>query len=185
MNIASVFRITEKATFLDPVSDPLSRTLRKVLDGTAVDGLLRGEWLDHPVHPVAASATAGFWSGAVLLDVLGKNPDAARTLIGAGLVTAPTALITGWSDWSVLDSRQRRVGMIHAGTNVVALNLFLASYRRRAKDAEGTEPDATAKALALGGVAMAGLGGALGGHLAYAMGANMSGGGLTSRLLSR
>ncbi|MGN7135012.1 DUF2231 domain-containing protein [Rhodococcoides corynebacterioides] len=177
MDLIALFRPFEKASLLDRVSDPVAARLRSVLSDTPVDGLLRGTFVGHPMHPIMAYSSVGLWSSAVFLDVTGRNPDAARTLLGTGLVTAPTALVTGWATWSTLTREQRRVGLVHASTNAVAIGLFAASYKRRAA-AASTEveaaPDATAKALALAGVAVAGLGGALGGHLGYNMGAGVS-----------
>lgn len=183
MDLTALFRPFEKASLLDRVSDPVAARLRSVLSDTPVDGLLRGTFVGHPMHPIMAYSSVGLWSSAVFLDVTGRSPDAARTLIGAGLVTAPTALATGWATWSTLTREQRRVGLIHASTNAVAIGLFTASYKRRAATAATApgvaveavpEPDATAKALALAGFAVAGLGGALGGHLGYNMGAGVS-----------
>ena len=174
MNLTALFQPFEKASFLDPVSDAISGRLRSVLEGTPVDGLLRGTFVGHPMHPIMAYSSVGLWSSAVFLDLTGGNGAASRRLIGAGLVTAPTALVTGWATWSTLNEQQRRVGLVHAGTNAVALTLFAASYKRRAKDPVASPPDTTSKALALAGFAVAGLGGALGGHLGYNMGAGVS-----------
>ncbi|MBY6362881.1 DUF2231 domain-containing protein [Rhodococcoides corynebacterioides] len=179
MDLTALFRPFEKASLLDRVSDPVAARLRSVLSDTPVDGLLRGTFVGHPMHPIMAYSSVGLWSSAVFLDVTGRSPDAARTLLGAGLVTAPTALVTGWATWSTLTREQRRVGLVHASTNAVAIGLFAASYKRRAAAAAAsteveTAADATAKALALAGFAVAGLGGALGGHLGYNMGAGVS-----------
>lgn len=194
MDLTALFRPFEKASLLDRVSDPVAARLRSVLSDTPVDGLLRGTFVGHPMHPIMAYSSVGLWSSAVLLDVTGRSPDAARTLLGAGLLTAPTALVTGWATWSTLTREQRRVGLVHASTNAVALGLFAASYKRRVAAVPVTSaapaapaapavpaapdstaaPDATAKALALAGFAVAGLGGALGGHLGYNMGAGVS-----------
>jgi uncharacterized membrane protein len=173
MNLTALFEPAEEASILDPVSDAVASTLRSALDGTAVDGILRGTFIGHPIHPIAAYSTVGMWSSAVFLDLTGGSGDAARRLLGAGLVTAPAALITGWATWSTLTREQRRVGLIHASTNAVALGLFTASYRRRAKSPD-SPADTRSKALALGGFAVAGIGGALGGHLGYNMGAGVA-----------
>lgn len=178
MNLTPLFQPLEKASFLDPVSNAVASKLRSALEGSPVDGLLRGTFVGHPMHPIMAYTSVGLWSSAVYLDLTGGAPDAARRLIGAGVLTAPTALVTGWATWSTLTSKQRRVGLFHASTNGVALGLFAASYRRRSKDPENTPPDSTSKALALAGFTIAGLGGALGGHLGYNMG-----GGVAARAL--
>lgn len=178
MNLTAMFQPFEKASFLDPVSDLVAGKLRSALEGSSVDGLLRGTFVGHPMHPIMAYSTVGLWTSAVYLDLTGGAPEASRRLIGAGIVTAPTALVTGWATWSTLTRAQRRVGLIHASTNAVALGLFTASYRRRAKQPPTAPTDTTSKALAIAGFTVAGLGGALGGHLGYNMG-----GGVAARAL--
>ncbi|MGA9871927.1 MAG: DUF2231 domain-containing protein [Rhodococcus sp. (in: high G+C Gram-positive bacteria)] len=178
MNLTAMFKPFENASILDPISDAVARKLRSVLDGSPIDGLLRGTFVGHPMHPIMAYSSVGLWTSAVYLDFAGTDGQAARRLIGAGLLTAPTALITGWATWSTLTEQQRRVGLVHASTNAVAIGLFAASYRRRAKDPANAAPDATSKALALAGFTVVGLGGALGGHLGYNMG-----GGVAARAL--
>jgi nitrite reductase/ring-hydroxylating ferredoxin subunit len=58
---------------------------------------------------------------------------------------------------------RRRVGLVHAATNVVAVGLYAASLvaRLRGRTARG-------KALGFAGLTVAGAGAYLGGHLAYA-----------------
>ncbi|RRQ25843.1 hypothetical protein DK926_20845 [Rhodococcus sp. Eu-32] len=173
MNLTPLFLPLEKASLLDPVSDTVATKLRSALDGSPVDGLLRGTFVGHPMHPILAYSAVGTWSSAVLLDLTGGNAEAARLLIGAGLIAAPTAIATGWATWSTLTREQRRVGLIHAGSNAVAAGLFAASYRRRSKAVNST-PDKTAKALALAGFTVAGVAGALGGHLGFNMGGGVA-----------
>jgi nitrite reductase/ring-hydroxylating ferredoxin subunit len=104
----------------------------------------------------------GAWTSAAVLDAFpesGQTPDA---LIALGLVALPAAVATGWNDWSDLHQQQQRVGLVHAGSNVVA-GLFYASSlvaRRRGNRGLG-------RILGWTGYAAAGLGGFLGGHLAY------------------
>jgi uncharacterized membrane protein len=109
----------------------------------------------------------GAWTGAVVLD-LGGGRTAARRLVGLGLWTLPLAIAAGLADYADLTATQRRVGVLHAATNGAAAALFAASYayRRRGTQVKGI-------ALSAAGLAVTGVGGALGGHLAYAQGAGV------------
>jgi nitrite reductase/ring-hydroxylating ferredoxin subunit/uncharacterized membrane protein len=136
--------------------------------GSARD-VLHGRWLGHPVHPLMVQLPIGTWLSAAVLDVLPGHRRAAQVLIGAGLATAGPAAVTGWTDWAELPKEQQRVGLVHAAGNVTAVALYTASFlaRRRGRVWRG-------KALGLAGLTAVGVGGALGGHLAYrqAAGAN-------------
>ena len=134
--------------------------------GTGARGAaLRGEWLGHAVHPILTDVVLGTWTSASLLDVLGGRDStaAAQRLVGAGLVAVGPTAWTGWAEWSVAGSREKRVGLVHAVANAVAINLYAASWfaRRRGSHGRGVR-------LALAGAAVSGLGGYLGGHLAAA-----------------
>jgi hypothetical protein len=88
-------------------------------------------------------------------------------LLAVGIATyAPTAL-TGVSDWAdEADlAAKRRVGIVHAASNAIALSLYSASLISRRTGAQQR-----GKLLALAGGAVLGAGGYLGGHLAYVQG---------------
>lgn len=159
----------ESARYLDRLSDTIRRKLHPVIGRGLARAVLGGKVLGHPVHPALVTIPIGAWSSAVVLDVTGRQPVAARQLVGLGIVAAPAAIATGWSDWSTLDTVQRRVGLLHAAANATAVALFSLSYRRRR-----TATDGFARSIsALGLVAAAG-GGAIGGHLVYRLGANVT-----------
>jgi len=152
----------ERAAVLDPVVGavrPLANLL--VADPRRRD-LLQGAWLGHAVHPPMTDLTLGFWTSALTLDLVGGKAarPAARRLITLGLMTAGPTLWTGWAEWSTLDQRDQRVGVVHALTNGTAVFGFAASLlaRRRGDYRKGT-------ALALASSAALGVGGYLGGHL--------------------
>ena len=153
---------------MNPVDQAPSivRWTRRLEDTTALDGsVLRGDWLGHALHPLLTDVVIGSWTSATLLDVLG-GPDAsddARKLIGIGLLGAGPTAWTGWAEWSEAGSRDKRVGLVHALTNGVAIGLYAASYiaRRRGRHGAGVR-------RALAGAAVSGAGAYLGGHLAAA-----------------
>ncbi|MET9803041.1 Rieske 2Fe-2S domain-containing protein [Streptomyces sp. NPDC006368] len=131
--------------------------------------VLHGRWLGHPVHPLMVQVPVGTWLSAAVLDMLPGNRRGARTLIGAGLLTAGPAAVAGWIDWAALPREQQRVGLVHAATNVTAVALYAASFAARSRGREWR-----GKALGMAGLSAVAVGGALGGHLAYrqASGAN-------------
>jgi uncharacterized membrane protein len=169
MKADKVWKTLESAQSLDRLSDAVKRRLVPVIGRGRVRNLLGGKWLGHPIHPALVMIPLGAWSSAVALDLAGHQSVAARRLVGLGTIAAPAAIATGWSDWSTLDTVQRRVGLSHAAANAVAVTLFALSYWRRT-----TATDGFARYTGFLGLLAAGGGGAIGGHLTYRLGANVA-----------
>lgn len=112
----------ERLDALDRVSDAVRDRLRRWTAGTAVERMLGGAWLGHPVHPLAVQVPLGLLLSAGLLDLSGQ-PGAAQRLIGVGLLAVPPA--AGAIDWSTLTARQRRVGLFHAALNTLGPGVSL------------------------------------------------------------
>lgn len=127
--------------------------------------LLRGAWLGHAVHPPMTDVPIGLWTSATVLDLVGGPAarPAARRLVALGVVTALPTVVTGLAEWAGTEQRDRRVGVVHAAANAVALGLYTGSYaaRRRGRQRAGA-------ALAVAGTTAAAAGGYLGGHLVVA-----------------
>ena len=159
----------EKAQSLDAVSDRLQKIVTTAVRPRAVRNLLHGTWLGHPLHPVLIHAPIGALLSAAVLDAIPGQERSATTLIKVGTAAAPATMIAGWTDWSQLPPAARRVGLVHAASNAVALGLYLASLSARAagKTTRG-------KALAYAGVSVLGAGAYLGGHLTYSQAAGVS-----------
>ena len=125
--------------------------------------MLRGDWLGHAVHPLLTDVVVGSWTSAAALDVLGRGRWAApaRSLVATGLLAAGPTAWTGWAEWSQAPARDKRVGLVHAVSNGVAIGLYAGSWnaRRQGRQADGVR-------LGLLGYAVSGLGAYLGGHLA-------------------
>jgi hypothetical protein len=152
----------EGATALDRPVRALEPLVRAGFGEGTRGSVLRGEWLGHAVHPVLTDMVLGPWTSASLLDLFG-GPDAsasAQRLVGAGLLAAAPAAWTGWSEWSTLGPRDKRVGLVHAVTNAAAIGMYAASWATRRRGRHGT-----GVGLALAGAATSGLGAYLGGHL--------------------
>jgi uncharacterized membrane protein len=158
----------ENVDALDVPSEAIQAKLRAWVGDTPVERVLGGAWLGHPVHPIGVQVPIGLWLAAAVLDLDGRHDDGARRLVGAGLLAVPPAVAAGLVDWSVLTPRQRRVGVVHAAVNAVASACFAASYRCR----RGGRRTA-GRMWTLLGLGAVGIGGALGGHLAYSQGAGV------------
>ncbi|WP_405455392.1 Rieske (2Fe-2S) protein [Streptomyces sp. NBC_00101] len=158
----------EHTTVLDGAIDLVQEKVRALPLGSLRD-TLHGRWLGHPVHPLLVQVPLGSWLSAAVLDLLPGQRRAACALIGVGLGAAGPAALAGWVDWAELQSRQRRVGFVHAAANVTAVALYAGSFAARLRGRT-----ALGKALGLAGLSVVSVGGAVGGHLAYrqASGAN-------------
>lgn len=158
------------ATALDRVAKPLGDAVGKLVEPRSRKDLLSGTWLGHPLHPMLTDIPIGSWTSAFVLDLLGgkSSRNAADALVAIGVVTAVPTAASGLSDWSDTIGEERRIGVAHAGGNVVALACYTTSFvlRRKGKRVKGV-------AVSLVGAAAATVGGYLGGHLSYRQGVNV------------
>src|SRR5579875_2183847 len=160
--LTTVAQRVEGAAFLDGPADLLARAWAPLARRSR--SLLSGSWLGHPLHPALVAGPLGFFSAATAMDALGQ-PEAARKLVGAGLLASGPTALTGLSDWLDTSGAERRVGLAHLALNSLAVGLYAASYRRRRA---GRQP--SGMALAGAGAAVMGASAWLGGHLAYGLG---------------
>lgn len=159
----------ERAKGLDPLADRLAAAIDATLRDPRVRDALSGSWLGHPVHPVLVTVPIGSWLSASILDLTDSNPAAARRLVGVGVVGALLAAVTGASDWRRTSGAARRVGVVHALANWVGIACYATSWRLRAKGRQQA-----GVICAIIGLVLIGVGGYLGGHLAYALAVNVS-----------
>jgi nitrite reductase/ring-hydroxylating ferredoxin subunit/uncharacterized membrane protein len=158
---------------LEPLDSPgkaIGKKVRGLLSPGALRDALAGTWLGHALHPLLTDVTIGSFVSASVLDVLGGDDDgrAAERLIGIGIAAyAPTALtgVSDWADSEPVDDGVRRVGLVHATGNSIALALYTASLAARRVGNEGR-----GKALGLAGVTVLAGSGYLGAHLSFARG---------------
>lgn len=155
---------------VDGVARPLAKAVRETVKPGPLRDALSGRALGHSLHPLLTDVPIGTWTSASVLDLLGgrESEPAARRLIGVGIAAALPTAATGlldWSDTEPADDEVRRVGVMHALSNVAALAAYTASLaaRRRGKTGRG-------RLLALAGAGALGVGGHLGGHLSYGKG---------------
>lgn len=150
---------------LDRLERLLVRSTRPLARGHA-GRALRGDWLGHALHPMLTDLPIGCWTSSWLLDIVGgrRSRAAAQRLIGLGLLTAIPTMAAGAVDWhNTSGSERRRVGIVHAVSNSLAVVAYVISWRAR-------RHQHYALGVVLGSVAGAAatVGGHLGGHLAFA-----------------
>lgn len=159
----------EQASALDRVGDRLQRVVQATLRPQRVRDLLHGVWLGHPLHPAMVQVPVGAWISAAMVDLLPGQRRAATTLVGVGTLSALPAAVAGLNDWAALSRDQRRVGLVHAASNVVGLALYTGSLAARMNGRHGL-----GRALGFLGLSAASTGAYLGGHLAYKQGAQVT-----------
>jgi nitrite reductase/ring-hydroxylating ferredoxin subunit len=170
----------EQADGLDRLVTPGQRVARLLPPGRLRDAL-HGVWLGHPVHPVLVQAPLGAWLSAAVLDAYqcaddwrgarGRRsprrpaglPDGtertARRLVAFGICAVLPAALAGAADWSEQHEQQMRVGVIHLAAVAAAAGLYGASL--------ATGDPGRSRLLRFAGLAAAGAGGLLGGHISF------------------
>src|SRR5438876_2386744 len=120
---------------LDQLTARLSGKLNAVLEKTGnkkkVTDFLNGVWLGHPLHPALVSVPSGCWTAAAILDALafrtGKPSRAATPVVALGVLGGIAAAAPGLADWDNLTDEHRRIGVVHAAANTVALISYTMS----------------------------------------------------------
>jgi uncharacterized membrane protein len=143
------------ARLLDPVARWLVATPQR-------RDLLTGRWIGHAAHPFLTDIPIGSWTSASILDLVGGRQarPSAELLTAIGTISAIPTIATGLAEWASTKGAARRVGVVHALSNSVAVGLYAGSWaeRRRGRHRHGA-------LLALAGMSVATVGGYLGGHL--------------------
>src|SRR5574341_1643496 len=94
----------------------------------------------HPIHPMVIVVPLGSFISAVILDAVYFVASANPTLglvafwnIGIGIVGGLVAAVFGLIDWLAIPSRTRakRIGLMHAGTNVAMILVFTVAWLDR------------------------------------------------------
>lgn len=161
-----------KAEALDGPAEKLQGLVKQVVpDDSDMKDVLSGTWLGHPLHPPLTDFVIGAWTSATALDLLAPRSGgkAADRLVFLGILGAVPTAATGLSDWSDLWGHQRRVGIVHAGGNVLALYLQMKSWwaRKRGKRVKGVTLSLTAMGLSM-------VTAYLGGHLSFRKGVGVA-----------
>jgi nitrite reductase/ring-hydroxylating ferredoxin subunit/uncharacterized membrane protein len=166
----SVVEQIEHMTALDRLASPLASAVSDLFRRGGLKDVLSGSRFGHPLHPLLTDLPIGSWTSAMVLDFVGgrRAQPAADVLVAVGVATAVPTAATGLSDWSDLGDADRRIGLVHATANSVALAFYVASLIARRG---GRRP--TGVILGVAGATAATAGGFLGGHLVYRRGAGV------------
>ena len=165
---AAVFNRLEGASGLDRVGDRIQQIVQSVLRPKVVRDALHGVWLEPSAAPRLVQVPVGAWMSAAVLDLLPGQQRAATTLIGVGVASAVPSAVAGLNDWAVLSREERRVGLVHATGNTIALLLYSMSLSARLRG-----DHARGRLLAWLGLSAASASAYIGGHLAYHQGAQV------------
>jgi nitrite reductase/ring-hydroxylating ferredoxin subunit/uncharacterized membrane protein len=154
----------ERAEALDEPAEKLAKVVGPATRPRVVKNALSGTWLGHRFHPLMVPLPIGFWTGALLFDLIATRRArwAADTLVGAGIVAAVPTAVAGLSDWADAEPDARRVGLVHASCNTLALLCYSSSLVARLLGRRKA-----GVGLGLAGATAISVGGYLGGHLSY------------------
>ncbi|HYN17391.1 MAG TPA: DUF2231 domain-containing protein, partial [Actinomycetes bacterium] len=133
MLLESAMKRLEEAAALDEPAGRLAGVVAVATRPRLVKNALSGTWLGHRFHPLMVPMPIGFWSGALLFDLVATRRArwAADVLVGAGIVGAVPTAAAGLSDWADTEPEARRVGLVHASCNTLALLCYSASLVAR------------------------------------------------------
>jgi nitrite reductase/ring-hydroxylating ferredoxin subunit/uncharacterized membrane protein len=162
-------RLTATMPWLDQVADTMQKVFAPFAGQDAprsLKDMLVGTWLGHPLHPAIVGLPIGAWTTALALDVAGEER-AADLTIGLGLAGALASAVTGAAQWqdAAYDEKPKRLGALHALTNVAATTCYATSLALRRSGARSA-----GVAFSLAGFGLVTIGGQLGGDLAYDLG---------------
>lgn len=132
----------------------------------------------HPIHPVLIVVPLGLFISAVILDAIYYVSNANPALglvgfwnIGMGIIGGLVAAVFGLIDWLAIPpgTRAKRIGLMHAGSNIVMMVVFAVSWLDRFATPDHL-PSSYNLMLEAGAIAVAFVAGWLGGELVDRLG---------------
>lgn len=173
MELRETLNIIGAQDWLEAPSKTLASAVSKILtkpggSPTKLGDFLNGVWLGHPLHPLLTDTPIGAWTIALAFDgfetITGRTEFSAGAdaAVGAGLLGAVAAAVTGAAQWQYTIGRQQRLGLGHALLNVAALGFFGTSLLCRLNGKRDV-----GKMTALLGYGFVLASGYIGGELAY------------------
>jgi uncharacterized membrane protein len=143
----------------------------------------RAKLLGHPIHPMLIVLPLGLFIAAVVFDglYLWRDSSIFATVsfwnIAAGIVSGLAAAVFGLIDWLAIpaDTRAKRIGLLHGGSNVVVVLMFSAVWWMRADIADHV-PTTTVFLLEVAALALGSVAGWLGGELVDRLGVGVDDG---------
>jgi uncharacterized membrane protein len=142
----------------------------------------RAKLFGHSIHQMLIVFPLGLLGGSVIFDIAYLISGAAHWaeiafwMVTVGVIAGLIAAVFGLIDWLAIPARTRAkyVGIWHALTNVTVVGLFIAGWFLRRPDIHA--PPLIAMILSFVGVALAVVGGWLGGELVDRLGVGVDDG---------
>lgn len=142
----------------------------------------RAKLLGHPIHPMLIVFPLGLLATGVAFDIVALaqgDPNWYQIsfwMVSAGIIGGLLAAVFGLIDWLAIPNgtRAKRIGLLHGGSNLIVVLLFIASWSMRA--ANSRIPSAGALVLSFIAVVLALVGGWLGGELVDRLGIGVDNG---------
>ena len=127
----------ERAESLDGAVRAISPLAQRLVANGRLRSVLHGDATGLPLHVILTDVPFGAWFMAQYLDLFPDEGSqrAATRLVGLGVVAAAPTALSGWAEWALADRATRRVGIVHAGANGVAVLIFLGSWHAGAAGA--------------------------------------------------
>src|SRR5579884_2551641 len=100
---------------------------------------MRAKCLDHPIHPMLIVFPLGLLATAVAFDIVGLVQadnswfGISYWMFAAGIIGGLLAAVFGVIDWIGIPAHThaKTIGLLHGGTNVIVVLLFIASWFMR------------------------------------------------------
>ena len=160
--VVDLMKRLESQSALDSLIARVAPLVDRVVATRGARDALQGRWLGHALHPLLTDLPLGLWTATNVLDLwpVPGSRQSAQRLLALGLASAPPVVVTGWVEWRDAETREQRVGLVHAVLNASGLVLYGLSLMSRRRNRHGW-----GVALALGGSGAVAAAGYLGGHL--------------------
>jgi uncharacterized membrane protein len=143
----------------------------------------RAKLLGHPIHPMLIVLPLGLFIGAVVFDGIALWRGSATMAavgywnIAGGILGGLLAAVFGLIDWLAIPegTRAKRIGLMHAASNVVAIVCFAAAWWMRYNGSSLFQTKGL-YSLEVIGLLLGALGGWLGGELVDRLGVGVDSG---------
>src|SRR6185436_6755971 len=124
---------------LDSLTARVAPLVDRVVAVPGAREALQGRWLGHALHPLLTDLPLGLWTATNVLDLwpVPGSQQSAQRLLALGLASAPPVVVTGWAEWRNAETREQRVGLVHAVLNAFGLVLYGLSLISRRRNRHG------------------------------------------------
>jgi uncharacterized membrane protein/nitrite reductase/ring-hydroxylating ferredoxin subunit len=141
-----------------------------------IKSLLQGRPVRHPLHPALVHFPIGLWLLSLLFDLITRWGEPSNTLVlgayyamGAGLLMALVAAVTGFADWLEIraDHPAKRFANYHMGINLLVIALYVVNLFLRSQGLDLVGAPTVPWLLSLVAIALLSVSGYLGGAMIF------------------